>query len=153
MVGTILASTTATGSLFPGVTLNRFVLLGAIAGGIVLAAPAIFGILHVWLDGRLRFRRMEESEPPEADDTIIASLATVLVAAAVTMFGIGVEIGAAIILVGLSDADLAERIIMTSGIALAAVLLLGYAVTAIGTLASPRRGSVLARPPDTSFTL
>lgn len=157
VVGIILASTTATGSLFPGVTLNRFVLVDIVAGGIVLAAPAIFGILHAWLDGILLFRfRLTKDRtigPSEGNDIITASLATVLITAAVTMFGIGVEIGTAIILVGLSEVNLAGRIVITSGIALAAVLLLWYSVTTIVVLVSPRPGSALASPPDTSFTL
>ena len=157
VVGIILASTTATGSLFPGVTLNRFVLVDIVAGGIVLVAPAIFGILHAWSDGILRFRfRLTEDRtigPSKANDIITASLATVLVTAAVTMFGIGVEIGTAIILVGLSEVNLAGRIVITSGIALAAVLLLWYSVATIVVLVSPMPGSALASPPDTSFTL
>ena len=166
VVGAILAGTTATGSLFPGVTLGRFILVDLVAGGIVLAAPAVFGILHArWDRARLPDPRAERpaprARPPEnssagpsaATATMTASLATVLVTAIVTAFGIGAEIGTTVVLVFLSDADRAGQLIMVGGILLTVLLLLGYSVTAIGALADRRPGSALTSPSDTSFTL
>jgi hypothetical protein len=155
VVGAILASTTAAGSLFPGVALNRFVLMGLVAGGIVLAAPAIFGILHAqWgYDPTFRLMRGRPVEPSAANNATIASLGAVLVTAAVTIFGIGAEIGTAIILVALSETDLAWQLLMYSGIALAAVLVLWYSVAAIRALILQVPGSILTSPSDTSFTL
>jgi hypothetical protein len=165
-VALILASTTAAASLFPGVTLTRFVLIDMVAGGIVLAAPAIFGILHAQWDRDRKFRtwlrqraaparpvRAGAVGPSAADNTMTASLATVLITAAVTMFGIGAEIGTAVVLVSLSGATLTWRLVMGGGLTLAVVLVLWYSVAAISALVDGMSGSILASPSDTSFTL
>jgi hypothetical protein len=148
-VGIIMASTTASRSLFPGVTLSRFVLVDIAAGCIVLAAPAVFSILRAQADRRLIFESMHRG----TDDSLIASLATVLVTATVTMFGIGVEVGTLIVLVHLSEASLAWQLVMFGGITLAAILLLWYAVTAVAALVGPLPSSLLVNRSDTSFTL
>ena len=46
VLGTILGITSAANSLFPGVGLDRFVILNTIAGGIAAAAPLVFGVLY-----------------------------------------------------------------------------------------------------------
>jgi hypothetical protein len=49
VVSAVLAAATATNSLFPGVTLDRFVIVNIVAGFFVAAAPVVFGILYSWL--------------------------------------------------------------------------------------------------------
>jgi hypothetical protein len=87
-------------------------------------------------------------------NSITTNLASVLMAAVVTMFGIGAEIGILVVLAfSLSEADLIWRAAMLAGIVLAGILLLWYAVNAIQALADPEPGSALASPSETSFIL
>jgi len=84
----------------------------------------------------------------------VASLGTVLAAALMTMFGIGAELGiAGTLAFGLSGASGGWRWTMLAAIGLVAVLMLIYAVTAIGALANPEPGSSTSSAPGTSFTL
>jgi len=46
LIGTVLGVTTATGALFPGVAVDRFVIVNIGAGGIVAVAPLVFGVLY-----------------------------------------------------------------------------------------------------------
>jgi hypothetical protein len=46
VVATVLVTTTATNSLFPGVALDRFAIVNIVAGFFVAAAPVVFGILY-----------------------------------------------------------------------------------------------------------
>jgi hypothetical protein len=46
VVGTILGTTTATNSLFPGIPLDRFAIVNITAGFFVVAAPVVFGISY-----------------------------------------------------------------------------------------------------------
>jgi hypothetical protein len=46
VVGTILATTSAANSLFPGVALDRFAIVNIVAAAIVVAAPVVFGIYY-----------------------------------------------------------------------------------------------------------
>jgi hypothetical protein len=46
VVGTVLGATTATNSLFPGISLDRFAIANIAAGFFVVAAPVVFGILY-----------------------------------------------------------------------------------------------------------
>src|SRR5581483_11659999 len=62
LIGTVLATTTATSSIFPGVALDRFALLNIAAGGIIVAAPIVFGILYGLFTG--------PNPGPTADATI-----------------------------------------------------------------------------------
>ncbi len=61
-VGAILAVTTAANSLFPGIALDRFAIVNIAAGAIVVAAPAVFGILYSWFTAR--------NPGPTADATV-----------------------------------------------------------------------------------
>jgi Na+-transporting methylmalonyl-CoA/oxaloacetate decarboxylase gamma subunit len=51
LIGTVLATATATSSLFPGVALDRFALVNIAAGGIIVATPIVFGILYALFAG------------------------------------------------------------------------------------------------------
>lgn len=51
VVGTVLATTSAANSLFPGVALDRFAIVNIVAAAIVAAAPVVFGILTSVPDG------------------------------------------------------------------------------------------------------
>jgi hypothetical protein len=52
VVGTFLAATTATNSLFPGVALDRFTIVNVVAGVFVVAAPVLFAILYAFFTNR-----------------------------------------------------------------------------------------------------
>ena len=47
LLATILGATTASSALFPGVALDRFVIVNIVAGGIVAVAPLAFGVFYV----------------------------------------------------------------------------------------------------------
>lgn len=91
---------------------------------------------------------------PQGSSMIAANMAIVLLAAFVTMFGIGAELGiAGVLAYGLSDASHGWREVMLIAILAVAVFVLLYAVTAIQALADPQPGSSLSAAPGTSFTL
>lgn len=91
---------------------------------------------------------------PQAGNTIVASLGTVLIAALVTMFGIGAELGiVGVLTFGLSEASLAWRSIMLAAILAMAGLVVWYAQNAVRALADPQPGSSISSTPGTSFTL
>jgi hypothetical protein len=46
VVATVLVTTTATNSLFPGIALDRFAIVNIVAGFFVAAAPVVFGIYY-----------------------------------------------------------------------------------------------------------
>ena len=46
LLATILGTTTASSALFPGVALDRFVIVNIVAGGIVAVAPLAFGVFY-----------------------------------------------------------------------------------------------------------
>jgi hypothetical protein len=101
-----------------------------------------------------RLRTERELVVPQSSEVIVASLGTVLAAAVMTMFGIGAELGiAGTLAFGLSGASGGWRWTMLAAIGLVAVLMLIYAVTAIGALANPEPGSSTSSAPGTSFTL
>ena len=52
VVGTVLTTTTAANSLFPGIALDRFAIVNIVVGGIVVAAPLVFGILYARWTGK-----------------------------------------------------------------------------------------------------
>jgi hypothetical protein len=52
VVGTFLAATTASSSLFPGVALDRFAIVNIVAGVFVVAAPLLFAILYAYFTAR-----------------------------------------------------------------------------------------------------
>ena len=91
---------------------------------------------------------------PQGASVIVANLRTVLIAAFVTMFGIGAEIGVVAVLVcGLSEASTNGRWIMFGALVVAAAVLLVYSVSAARMIANPQPGSSLSSAPGTSFTL
>jgi hypothetical protein len=52
VVGTVLATTSAANSLFPGVALDRFAIVNIVAAAVVVAAPAVFGIYYAMFTAR-----------------------------------------------------------------------------------------------------
>jgi hypothetical protein len=95
-----------------------------------------------------------ELQVPQASNVITGNLKMALIAAAVTMFGIGAEFGiAAVLAFGLSAASQFWRSVMLVAIVGAGLGVLYYAVTAIAALADPQPGSSLSSRSGTSFTL
>jgi len=93
-------------------------------------------------------------QAPQGSSTLVGTVAIVLAAAAVTMFGIGMEAGLACVLTfGLSAASQTWRWVMLAGSILIGLFVLWYAVAAVQALADPRPGSALSSTGGTSFTL
>lgn len=92
--------------------------------------------------------------PSTTSNLIVADMRSLMVAAALTTFGIGAEIWMITILAGtFSDAVPAGQ---AAAWPIAIVIILGfiaYAVTATKALANPKPGSSLSAEPGTSFTL
>jgi hypothetical protein len=95
-----------------------------------------------------------ELQVPQASYVIIGNLYMTLVAAFVTMLGIGAEFGiAGVLAFGLSEASQLWRSLMLVVIVAAGLGVLYYAITAIAALADPQPGSSLSAKSGTSFTL
>jgi hypothetical protein len=78
----------------------------------------------------------------------------IFVAALMTVFGVGAQLGiAGVLLYDFSDASTAGRRIALGVIGLIAAFLLYYSTTAIRSLADPQPGSSMSAAPGTSFTL
>ncbi|MFI5063168.1 MAG: hypothetical protein ACHP9Z_04200 [Streptosporangiales bacterium] len=93
-------------------------------------------------------------QAPQGSSTLVGTVWIVLAAAAVTMFGIGMEVGLACVLTfGLSAASQFWRWMMLAGSILIGLFVLWYAVAAVQALADPRPGSALSSTGGTSFTL
>ena len=98
--------------------------------------------------------RDRQLQTPQSSNVLVGTLGMVLAAAAVTMFGIGMEVGLACVLTyGLSAASLVWRSVMLAGSILVGIFVLRYAVAAVRALADPRPGSALSSTGGTSFTL
>jgi hypothetical protein len=93
-------------------------------------------------------------QAPQGSNALVGTVWIVLAAAAVTMFGIGMEVGLACVLTfGLSAATLFWRWMMLAGSLVIGGFVLWYAVAAVQSLADPRPGSTLSSTGGTSFTL
>lgn len=90
---------------------------------------------------------------PQAGVSLVADMWLVVVAALITMFGVGAQVGVAGTLALLSDAATAGQWIMLAIIALAACFTVYYGATAIRALADPQPGSSLSGTSGSSFTL
>ena len=90
---------------------------------------------------------------PQGTDSLAGTVVMVIAAALVTMFGIGMQIGIAATLVGLSQADATGRVVLWLLLLVGTAFTLHYSVTSIGTLADPEPGSTLSATTRSSFTL
>lgn len=91
--------------------------------------------------------------PQAASGTLMANMWLVIIAALITMFGVGAEVGVAGTLAFLSDAANAWQWVIVGFIAAVAVFTVYYGATAIRALADPQPGSSLSGTSGTSFTL
>jgi hypothetical protein len=90
---------------------------------------------------------------PQGTNIIVANLRMILFVNIFTMFGIGAELGIAIVLAGLSDATGHGRGFIFLALAAVAFLVIFYAVTATRAMADPQPGSSISSQTGTSFTL
>lgn len=91
---------------------------------------------------------------PQGANSLTGTLGMVILAALVTVFGIGAELGlAGVLLAGVSGADTFGRCLGGVLLALLGLFILRYSVTAIRTLADPQPGSSMSSTAGTSFTL
>ena len=90
---------------------------------------------------------------PQAGGALVANMRLVIIAALITMFGVGAEVGVAGTLAFLSDAITAWQWVIVCLIATVAVFTVYYGATAIRALADPQPGSSLSGTSGNSFTL
>jgi hypothetical protein len=91
---------------------------------------------------------------PQPANTLGATMRLVIVAALLTMFGVGAQLGiAGVLAFQFSDATTSGQWLALGLIAGLAVFLLWYSTTAIRSLADPQPGSSMSAVPGTSFTL
>jgi hypothetical protein len=129
-------------------------------GGAKLTAT---GAANLWLPAGTRMTAPRRHCPalptgrhlliPQGSSTMVANMGLVILAALMTIFGIGVQIGLAAVLIGYSGASPWGRGTLLALIAAAALFTLYYSTTAIRALADPQPGSSLSAVSGTSFTL
>jgi len=91
---------------------------------------------------------------PQGTNSLAGTMGMVLLAAMVTMFGAGAELGILTVLtVWFSELSTAWLVIAWLVAAFVAIFALGYSVTAIRSLADPQPGSSMSSTAGTSFTL
>ena len=90
---------------------------------------------------------------PAPANTLGASMRLVIVAALLTVFGVGAQLGIAGVLAYFSDASTTGRWTTFALLGAVAAFLLYYSTTAIRSLADPQPGSSMSAAPGTSFTL
>jgi hypothetical protein len=118
-----------------------------------VTVPAGLRVTAPYRKGFRLSARRTHFQLPQGTDSLAGTVAMVIVAALVTTFGIGMQIGIAATLVGLSQADLTGRVILWLLLVVATAFTLYYGVTSIGTLADPEPGSNLSPMTSSSFTL
>jgi hypothetical protein len=98
--------------------------------------------------------RDRDLQVPQGSNMIAANLKLILVSLAVTMFGIGAELGIiGVLALGLSEASTTGLVLMGIAMLVVAAGAIIYAVTATRTLANPQPGSSMSATGGTSFTL
>jgi hypothetical protein len=91
---------------------------------------------------------------PQGGNSLAGTMGMVILAALVTMFGIGAQIGiVAVLALRLSQANDLGQVIGWIIVAVVVAFILRYSVTAIRTLANPQPGSSMNTTAGTSFTL
>ena len=81
LLATILGATTASSALFPGVALDRFVIVNIVAGGIVAVAPLAFGVFYAgWTRNNPGVMADASLVLPQAIDVRLASPARLALA-------------------------------------------------------------------------
>jgi hypothetical protein len=96
----------------------------------------------------------KDLQVPQGSNMIAANLKLILVSLAVTMFGIGAELGIiGVLALGLSEASTTGLAVMAVAMLVVAAGAIIYAVTATRTLANPQPGSSMSATGGTSFTL
>jgi hypothetical protein len=90
---------------------------------------------------------------PQGTNVLVGNMGMILAANFFTMFGIGAELGIAVVLAYFSEATQPWRVVMFCAIAAVAILVFTYAKTATRTMADPQPGSSLSSQAGTSFTL
>jgi hypothetical protein len=98
--------------------------------------------------------RDRQLQVPQGSNMIAANLVLILLGVAVTMFGIGAELGIiGVLALGLSEASTTGLVLMGIAMLVVALGAIVYAVTATRTLADPQPGSSMSATSGTSFTL
>lgn len=99
-------------------------------------------------------REKSHSRLPAGPDSLAGTVGMVILAALVTMFAIGAQIGIVLVLAaGLSEVNTLGRLIAWVVLVVGGLCTLWYSVTAIRTLVDPQPGSSMSSTAGTSFTL
>jgi hypothetical protein len=157
VAGSDLNSGQLQGSQFPVIADDRII----ISGGAKISVTGVANIIlpqdtPVTAPGYKRQTLSTETPVvvPPSTDLIVADMRCLIPAGALTVFGIGIDIGMVAILAGyFSHANFAGHVAAWVISAVAALGLIVYAATAMRALADPMPGSSLSGRSGTSFTL
>jgi hypothetical protein len=149
LAGGVLTASGAVAGLVPGVDLSRIGLLMALAGGLTVLAPLLFGALNSL------FPERKAGEPAPAGEVIAARLWVMLLASCLTVFAIGAEIGFVGLVLGfdLLVASPSIRWCAPAGAGLTALLFLAYGAHSILTLAGQPSGTPKNTARKSSFMI
>jgi hypothetical protein len=150
LAGGVATASGAVSGLVPGVDLGRFGLLMALAGGLPTLAPLVFGALSAAFKPK-----PEEVTVVQKDEVFAARLWVMLVAAGLTVFAIGTEVGFVGLVLGhdLLVASPWVRWCAPAVACTAALLFLAYSVHSIIVLAGQPMGHSKATSKKRSFMI
>lgn len=137
LAGGVLTASGAVAGLVPGVDLTRFGLLMALAGGLTVIAPLLFGAVNSL------FPAKNAGEPVPAGEVVATRLWVMLLASCLTVFAIGAEIGFVGLVLGfeLIVVSPSVRWIGPAAAGLAALLFLAYGAHSILNLTGQPPGA------------
>jgi hypothetical protein len=121
VLGTFIAASGSVTSLFPGVPLYRFSLANVACGALVIVVPLVVAVCSA-------LTKQNPDVKPQQGDAIVASFGSVLVGGTLTMFGVGAELTLFGILADASGATSGWIAVFLIALALAAVVVLAYAL-------------------------
>lgn len=121
VLGTFITASGSVTSLFPGVPLYRFSLANVACGALVIVVPLVVAVCSA-------LTKQSADVKPQQGDAIVASFGAVLVGGTLTMFGVGAELTLFGILADVSGATSGWKAVFLIALALAAVVVLAYAL-------------------------
>jgi hypothetical protein len=119
--GTFISASGSVTSLFPGVPLYRFSVANAACGALVIVVPLVVAVCSA-------LTKQNSDVKPQEGDAIVASFGAVLVGGTLTMFGVGAELTLFGILAHVSSATTGWSVVFLVALALAALIVLAYAL-------------------------
>lgn len=127
VLGTFLSASGSVTSLFPGVPLYRFSLANVAVGALVVIVPLVVALCSA-------LTKQSAAPKPQSGDAVVASFGAVLLGGTLTMFGVGAELTLFGILADVSGATSGWTAVFLAALALAALIVLAYALLATNKL-------------------